>query len=47
MLFGTLAVIVLGNMLADKPNVPGKGEIRTGQGIIKAGQDFNTALSLI
>ena len=36
----TLAVSVLGNMLAGKAKIPGHWVIRAGEGMIRAGQNF-------
>ena len=38
MLLSTLAASLLGNMLADKPKIPGQGVIREGEGTIRAGE---------
>ena len=38
MLLGTLPASVIGNMLAGKFEIPGKGIIRAGIGTIRAGQ---------
>ena len=34
----TLAASLLGNMLADKPKIPGQGVIREGEGTIRPGE---------
>ena len=39
-LLGTLGASILGNMLAGKPKIPGRGAVRGGEGKIRAGQNF-------
>ena len=41
MLFGTLGVSLLGNLLTGKGTIrPGEGKFRAGEGTVRAGQEF-------